>query len=331
MDLDFGLPLRHHGLPPLFDPEEGHTVVEPLDSGSGWWAGAPSAVWDHEKAKFYLYYRLRRPRGVELDRGGECVIAESTDGINFNPIWRAEKTAFESDSVERAALFKGLDNVWRLYLSYVDPDHQMWRVDLMEADRPDRFEPASRHTVFDPVDLNIEGIKDPFVFTLGHEYHMLLSYAKRSGNLTRKQEGDLHATADAYNTGLTVSRTGLATSSDGRTFSWEGDIFSPGSSDWDGWCTRICSLVYLPPVFTAFYDGASDVSGNYEERTGLASGTDIRKLRSLSPAGPRLVSPHASGCLRYLDALQFTDRIHYYYEYAREDGSHETRVNIVTL
>ena len=176
MDLDFGLPLRHHGLPPLFDPEEGHTVVEPLDSGSGWWAGAPSAVWDHETAKFYLYYRLRRPRGVELDRGGECVIAESTDGINFNPIWRAEKTAFESDSVERAALFKGLDNVWRLYLSYVDPDHQMWRVDLMEADRPDRSEPASRHTVFDPVDLNIEGIKDPFVFTLGHEYYMLLSY-----------------------------------------------------------------------------------------------------------------------------------------------------------
>ena len=331
MDPEVNQPLRRIGLPPLFDPEKGTTVVEPLGNDNGWWAGAPSALFDHETAKFYLYYRLRRPRGLDLERGGECIIAESVDGVTFEPIWHAEKTAFDSDSMERAALVTGLDNVWRLYLSYVDPDHKMWRIDYMEADQPDRFDPTQRQPLFDPVDLEIEGIKDPYVFTLGHEYYMILSYATRSGKLTTKQEGELHVTADVYNTGLTVSRTGLATSVDGRTFTWEGDIFSPDQSQWDKGCRRIGSLVYLPPVFTAFYDGASDVSGNYEERTGLASGTDIRRLKSLSPDGPRLVSPHASGCLRYLDAVQFPDRIHYYYEYARKDGSHETRVNIVRI
>ncbi len=331
MDPEVNRPLRRHALPPLFDPGEGTTVIEPLGEGSGWWAGAPSALFDHETAKFYLYYRQRRPRGLDLERGGECIIAESVDGIVFDPIWRAEKTAFDSDSMERAALVKGLDDVWRLYLSYVDPNHKMWRVDFLEADRPDRFDAQTRRPLFDPADLQIEGIKDPYVFTLGHEYYMTLSYATRTGRLTRKQEGDLHATADAYNTGLTLSRTGLATSTDGRSFDWEGEFFSPGESGWDAWCTRICSVVYLPPVFTAFYDGAQDVSGNYEERTGLASAIDLRQLKSLSPNAPRLVSPHASGSLRYLDAVQFPDRIHYYYEYAREDGSHETRVNIVSI
>ena len=325
------LPLKRYGLPPLFDPAEGATVVEPLNSGEGWWAGAPSALYDPESETFYLYYRLRRPRGVEPDRGGECHIAESSDGRTFTPIWSAQKSQFHSDSMERAALVRCLDGTWRLYLSYVDPNHKKWRVDLMEADGPDRFDPASSRCLFDPDDLGIEGIKDPYVFTLGHKYHMVLSYATRTGDLSADQEKDLHTTADAYNTGLTISRTGLATSVDGVHFKWEGDILSPPRSGWDAWCTRVCSLLYLPPVFTAFYDGASDVSGNYEERTGLAVGADIGSLERVTPEGPILTSPHGSGSLRYIDTVQFPDRIHYYYEYARPDGSHETRLNIVEL
>lgn len=47
--------------------------------------------------------------------------------------------------------------------------------------------------------------------------------------------------------------------------------------------------------------------------------------------GPILVSPHGSGSLRYMDAVPFEDRILYYYEYARPDGSHELRVNTAPL
>ncbi len=70
------------GVPPLFDPEAGTTVVEPLDRGPGWWAGACSALYDERAGRFYLYYRLRKPR--ELGRGVECRIAESADGIRFH-------------------------------------------------------------------------------------------------------------------------------------------------------------------------------------------------------------------------------------------------------
>lgn len=331
MIASINLPLKRFGLAPLFNAREGITVVEPLSSGPGWWAGAPSALYDLDSRKFYLYYRLRRPRGVEPERGGECRIAESTDGIAYKTVWSAQKSQFNSDSMERASLTKGLDGVWRLYLSYVDPNHKKWRVDIMEAGSPDGFDPTASRCLLDPNDLGLEGVKDPYVFVMGHRYYMVLSYATRVGNLSKKQEQALHATADAYNTGLTVSRTGLATSPDGVRFTWEGDILSPPESGWDGWCTRISSLVYLPPLFTAFYDGAADVSGNYEERTGLAVGPHIHALERVTPEVPALISPHASGSLRYIDAVQLPGKIYYYYEYARSDGSHETRLNIVRL
>lgn len=326
-----GLGLKRFGLAPLFDPQQGETVIHPVGGQAGWWAGAPSALHDDQSGRFYLYYRIRRPRGVEPDRGGECFIAESTDGRTFRTIWSATKSQFDSTSMERAALVKGLDGLWRLYLSYVDPRSLKWRIDYMEAARPDAFDPAARKVLFDPDDLRLEGIKDPWVFTLGQQYHMIVSYATRGRPLSAGQEKALHATADAYNTGLIRSRTGLATSLDGRHFAWQGDILSPGETGWDSYCTRICSAVYVPPVFTGFYDGAADVSGNYEERTGIAVSTDLRRWDRVSLARPALVSPHASGSLRYMDAVQLPDRIHYYYEYARPDGSHETRLNIVQL
>ncbi len=322
--------LKRIGHAPLFNPEEGTTVIQPLGTGGGWWAGAPSAIYDRESCKYYLYYRLRRPRGLELERGGECVIAESDDGISFTRIWSAKKTEFDSDSMERSALVKGLDGTWRLYISYTDPAHKMWRTDCMEAPGPDGFRPSESRLLFDPGKMGIEGIKDPYVFTLGDEYQMILSYATRIDDLAPGKVGSLHATADAYNTGLTVSRTGLATSLDGRNFEWQGDIFSPTGEGWDAWCRRICSVIYIDGTLTAFYDGASDVSGNYEEQTGILSGQDIRSMTCLTPDGPILKSPHASGSLRYVDAIQFPDRIHYYYEYARDDGAHELRMSIVS-
>ncbi len=90
-------------------------------------------------------------------------------------------------------------------------------------------------------------------------------------------------------------------------------------------------MVYAPPMFTGFYDGAANVRGNYEERTGLAVSPDLRHWERISAAAPALVSPHGSGSLRYLDAVQLPDRIHYYYEYARAAGSHELRLSVVRV
>jgi len=231
--------------------------------------------------------------------------------------------------MERAALTRGADGVWRLFISYVDPTSKKWRVDRMEADGPEAFDPATAECIFNPDDLGLEGVKDPYLFHHNGVSHMILSYASRTADVPASAQ-DLHATADAYNTGLVISRTGLAVSANGRDYEWKGDLFSPSTTGWDSWCRWICCVVPGPHGLTAYYDGAADVSENYEERTGIATGGDMRSLASQTPDGPCLTSPHASGSLRYMDAVTYDDRIHYYYELARPDGAHETRVSVVS-
>ena len=89
------------GVAPLFDPAKGKTIIKPLGKGKGYWAGAPSAMYDEDVKKFYLYYRLRKPHPV---RGGKVEIAESRDGLKFKKIWQCTREALNSPSIERSAL-----------------------------------------------------------------------------------------------------------------------------------------------------------------------------------------------------------------------------------
>lgn len=315
-------------LPPLFDPEEGVTVIEPLQGGAGWWAGACSALYDEEVRQFYLYYRLRRPR--EQGRGTDAYVARSEDGVKFEPIWHARKEDFHSDSVERGALLKAPNGEWRLYLSYVDPADSRWRTDVMVAMTPDGFDPVGRVPVFRAADISAEGVKDPVVYLFGGLYYALFSYAPSPRIVTEKVREMMHATADVYNTGIVKSHTGLAVSGDGVHFAWKGDLFAPRESGWDAYAARIGCLLYRPPVFLAFYDGSASVEENYEEKTGLAVSFDLRHFERVSTDGPLLTAPHGSGSLRYLDAILVGTNIYYYYEYARPDGSHELRMSRVS-
>ena len=314
---------------PLFNPEEGITIVEPLNPGRGWWAGAPSVIYDESEKAFYLYYRLRKPR--ELGRGAICVIARSEDGIKFEEIWRAKKEDFNSPSIEKSALFISPDGKRRLYISYVDSETNKWRVDMLEGDSFESLDPSKRRKIFTPEDIGVEGVKDPFVIMIGGVYFMILSYAPTPPGVTEELKKKMHETADVYNTGITKSHTGLAVSVDGVNFTWLGDIFSPREEGWDSYASRISTLIHMPPAFIAFYDGSASVEENYEEKTGLAVTFDLRNFIRLTVDGPILTSPHASGSLRYLDAVAVDGKLYCYYEYARSDGSHELRLNIVEL
>ena len=72
--------------------------------------------------------------------------------------------------------------------------------------------------------LDAEGVKDPVVIRSAGKYYMLLSYAPRPPQVTPEMAREMHATGDVYNTGVTRSCTGLATSTDGREFRWEGEV-----------------------------------------------------------------------------------------------------------
>jgi hypothetical protein len=328
---------KSFGTVPLFDPAEGMLVREPPGGGPGWWAGAPCATFDPISNTFYLVYRLRQSR--EQGRGVECRIAASHDGLTFTDIWALPKSSLSALSLERACLQRGLDGVWRLYVGHVQPDDQRWRISLLEADEPDRFDIAAATPLLTADDVGGEGVKDPNLFLIGRMFYLLVSYATTQSGLSEEETARRHASGDIFSTGMTLSRTGAALSGDGRHFQWLGDVSprtdfttpgAPSEGAWDFYCQRIGALLPLGTGgFLAFYDGGASVADNYEEQTGLAMTFDLRTYYPLSRQEPVLRSPHSSGSLRYIDVLPIGHELFYYYEIARPDGAHELRVSVV--
>src|SRR5256885_6491636 len=87
----------------------GRIVREPAGCENGYWVGAPGVFYAKDERACYLTYRIRRPRGISPDRGGEARIARSTDLKTWQDIWTVTKDKFDSASIERCALRKGSD------------------------------------------------------------------------------------------------------------------------------------------------------------------------------------------------------------------------------
>jgi hypothetical protein len=327
---------------PLFVPEAGEVVMEPEAPGSGYWVGAPTVLWDEAERCWWLTYRRRRPRGVNPDgkgdRGYVARVARSADGLRFEDVWEVEQKAWHTPSMEKFCLARADNGRFRLYASYVDPADGRWRIDVLEAERPERLDPQSASPVFSAGSVreatgeHVEGVKDPYVFRAGGEWYMLISYAAAPAPQTEDDRRRMHGTADIFNTGLTTAPTALATSSDGLRWTWQGRILDVGSGDaWDRYQSRLNSVVPLPPVWLGFYDGSASERENYEERCGLAVSLDLRHWTKLTPRGPAIVAPHGTGSVRYVEAVQRGATLYCYYEYARADGAHELRRATVPL
>ncbi|MBI4659142.1 MAG: hypothetical protein HY735_09895 [Verrucomicrobia bacterium] len=306
---------------------QGRLLREPVGFANGYWAGAPGVFYEAEERALYLTYRIRRPRGIEPDRGGEARIARSTDFQEFEDIWSVTKDRFNTASIERCAVRKGPDGLWRYFACFVDPADGRWCVEVIKAPTIQALDPARARRLFSGPPLGLEGIKDPWILEERGTFHLFLSVAVR----TPKTGEDSHATLDIFNTGECVSATGLAVSTDLEKWDWQGVVFAPEASGWDAYCRRINSVVRHDGKYVAFYDGSAGHWENYEEKTGLAVSSDLRTWRSVTPTGPCLTSPHASGSLRYLDALASGDRPWLFYEFARPDGAHDLRMAQVNL
>ncbi len=315
---------RTFGMAPLFVPEEGVTIVEPPGEGTGNWAGGCSALYDEARERFYLYYRVRTPQ----ERGGICRVAESADGVRFETVWSASRETFASQSIEKSSLFRTPEGRFRLYVSYVDARSYKWRIDLLEADDPSGLDPAGRIRVLAGDDCGNEGVKDPVVVLCGGIYHLFVNYAPGPVDGDPEKVNRMHAEGNAFVSGVVNTGTGLATRRDGVHSPGAGSALEPGPG-WDAFLVRMSSVIYTPPVFTAFYDGRPNVAASYEDRGGIAVSFDLRRFTKVTPQGPALESAWGTGCLRYVSAVPVEDRIYYYYEYARADGSHELRLNVV--
>ncbi|HEX8918378.1 MAG TPA: hypothetical protein VF898_07735 [Chloroflexota bacterium] len=320
--------------------EVGDIVLEPEHEGQGYWVGAPGILYDLVERCWWLTYRRRRPRGMYADvlgeRGYLARVARSTDGLHFDDVWEVRQDEWNTPSMERFSLVRDGD-IYRLFVSYVDPADNRWRIDFLEADHPSRFEAASLHPALTADDVShasneqVEGVKDPWVFRVGSTWHMLISYAAR-GLRTAHDAAIMHQTADVYNTGLITAPTGLGTSSDGRHWQWEGQILHTGGpGTWDRYQSRLNSLVPLAGFWLGFYDGSASHQENYEERCGLATSTDLRHWTRLTSEQPAIVAPHGTRSVRYVEAIRQVGTLHCYYEYARPNGSHDLRRLVVGI
>jgi hypothetical protein len=291
--------------PPLPTFSRSTVVVEPPGAGAGYWAGGPSAVRGPDGA-VYLAYRLRRPYGV--GRGYANVIARSEDGVVFEEIAVLQRDQFDCDSLERPALVARPDGGWRIFVSCATPGTKHWRVDLLESDTPDSFDPDSRRTVL-AGDAH-EGLKDPVVAWHDGRWHMWVC---------------AHALDNVGGEDQMVTR--YASSPDGATWTVGGVALDRRPGRWDARGARVAAVLFDGDRVTAYYDGRATADENAEERTGIAVGSSLDHLVS---TGDPLPGPGVgTDSLRYLTVLADPDGYRFYYETSRLDGAHDLRTEYV--
>jgi hypothetical protein len=255
----------------------------------------------------YLAYRLRRPVGN--GRGFANVIARSSDGEHFDVISVLDRDDFACESLERPALVNLRGGGWRIYVSCATPGTKHWRVDSIDADTPDAFDPANRRTVL-PGD-STQALKDPVVVEGADGWHMWVC----AHPLDETGAEDRMATR-------------YATSTDGIAWDLNGISLAPRPGEWDGRGARVSAVLMDTTGLVAYYDGRASSAENAEEHTGLASGPAPQQLDAFE-GGPIPGSPFGSGSLRYLCVIEVDDGYRLFYETCRRDGAHDLRTEYV--
>jgi hypothetical protein len=289
----------------LPEPERSAVAIEPPGNGAGYWSGAPSAALGDDG--IYLAYRMRRPIGH--GRGYAVAVARSADGEHFETLLRISREVMGTDSLERPSLVRTPEGTWRLYLSCATPGTKHWRVELIEAAHPADFDARSSQVVL-PGDTKT-AVKDPVIVHRDGIWQLWAS---------------CHPLADPGATDQMA--TDYATSRDGRAWTWQGTALTGRPGLWDSRGTRVSAVCFLGGTIVAYYDGRASAAENYEERTGIATGTGPTSLSALGSV-PFAQSPHAHGGLRYMDILPLPDGRHRLSnEMTGADGAHDLRTEL---
>ena len=317
----------------LIDQEAAKVIVEPQVGSEGFWFGGGNVVSDSD-GTFWLCGRYRNHgdsrTGVGSGERGLELAIFSSDSV-LGP-WEKKKSFTKKElqngndevvSIEGASLLMRPTGV-ELFLStekdrsypsdFIDYQKEgtgIWDIDIVESDSIMSLDPASVYTAIRSDELGSLHVKDPVAFQI-------------SGD--NDQIGVLFCshpyTWASSNTGLAVRGSGQ------EQYKIESfNVLSRGNS-WDVACTRITDCLRvpslgifseIPPISIYFYDGAEclrplDESTNgvsrsrgfsCEEIGGMAIGFDqsFPEICRISSHEPMFISPHGTGCSRYVSTL----------------------------
>lgn len=278
-------------------PVPGHhpatTVAAPRGTQGQRWAGAPSAVLDHD-GSVVVAYRVRE------DGADRVVLARSADGVALEPVAELHPSAMGAAMTEKAALVR-LPDRWRAYVSCATPGGPHWWVGLLEAPRLEDLAHARVQPVL-PGDPDTTGLKDPVVRPSSGGFEAWVCAHDLSVPGEEDRMSTLHAT----------SRDGLRWTLDRRP------VLTGTPGRWDARGARVTAVLADGRVA---YDGRVSAEENWFERCGLAVPTQD----GLAAAPTEPVAD-----LRYLEVLALPDGSHrLWYEARRPDGAHELRTELV--
>jgi hypothetical protein len=345
----------------LVDQQKARVIVPAMRPESGFWFGGGNMVQHPRTGELYVVGRYRNAgdsrTGLGLgERGAELAIFRSDDdGANWRKVVSFSKADLnlpgrEVVSIEGSALhFAGETGAVELFVStekkgiayppglesHLKPGTGVWTIERLAAPSIEQLKTAPIATVLESADPEYLHIKDPFV----HE--------TPAGDLTLLFCSHPYSWSSS-NTGYAIRRKGSE-----RFEPAVYDFFRRGTT-WDVAMTRGTCVLDVPrvgafgdeTVSVMFYDGGECLRPHEqhaqavrrprgyscEEIGGAAyvEGAGFSRIRRLSRTTPLFVSPHGTGCSRYVDVLKTSTGYHVTWQQSQPDQSQPLVMNTLS-
>lgn len=340
----------------LIDQSSARVIVPPQRPGTGHWFGGGNMVQD-ANGTLWLVGRYRNhgdsrtglgkgQRGLEL-----AIFRSDDDGKSFEKAITFCKadlnvSSHEVLSIEGTAL-RLTDAGAELYLSteksgiqyppavsdFLKPGTGVWTIDRITANSPSELKASSVQTILACDDPQFVQVKDPFLYQHGDDAQLLFCthpFCWSSSNTAR-----------------------AAINADGSIGAPNYDFFPRGFT-WDVAMTRGTAVMPVPKIgeFAGsdlalfFYDGGECVRDmdehksavsrprgySCEELGGVAavSCSDLRDIDRLSVVEPMFISPHGTGCSRYVDVLTTDEGLYATWQQSQDDHSQPLVMNFLS-